>query len=274
MTRGLSQLQDQAWFPFTPNAAVAAFAVMESTDATTTDGRIVVQTRQYTAGDPRKTIWINGPLDVASGGTGIATMALGYPAVALGSASAGAHVGPSDGSWELSTGYPGFVVIGSGPIDGTVVVIRRPERTVCTAILAADAGPGASVNVDNVVAISGLSPVANSSATLSAVMQPADRALDNAICEIEWEEATNTWKIVWVHQQARSIRGTLSSAVAGGDSTETISSPVSCDGGQVPTGTVTGYNVFSWAGDSGGECWALWNEATDHYEFVNVECPA
>jgi hypothetical protein len=160
--------------------------------------------------------------------------------------------------------------------DGTVAiqwVHQRAKR--CSAALTANAGPGATVNVDNVVPLDGgMSPVTSSSATLSCTMPPAARALDNATCVIEWDETNDVWKIVQVHEQARSLRGTLSGAMVVGGGSKAITSPVSCDGGQVPSGTVTGYNVFGWEGDSGGECWALWNEATDHYEYVQVKCPA
>lgn len=161
--------------------------------------------------------------------------------------------------------------------DGTVAIqwVHQQAKR-CSAILTADAGPGASVNVDNVVPLDGgMSPVTSSSATLSCTMPPAARALDNATCVIEWDENGDAWKIVQVHEQARSIRGTLGGAMTAGSTTsQTISSPVSCDGGQVPSGTLTGYNVFDWDADSGGVVALLWNEATDHYEMWQVECPA
>ena len=197
--RGLSQFNDQAWFLFTPNAAVAAFAVMESTGTTTNQRKVVVQTQQYAAGDPRKTIWINGPQNVASGEYGLATMALGYPAVALGSSSidAGDHVGPSDGSWELSTGYPGFVVIGTGPVSGTVVVIRRQQITVCRGkAVGAVSAAAASFTADNVTAETGLSPVANSSATLTVYVTTNTNAPamdDNANVRFHWSSADDKW---------------------------------------------------------------------------------
>jgi len=77
--------------------------------------------------------------------------------------------------------------------------------------------------------------------------------------------------------QAKLISGTLGGALTTTTASQTISSPVSMDGGQVPSGTVTGYNVYTTAGfegDSGGRCVAAWNEGTDHYEFIDVECPA
>ncbi len=192
--RALSQFSDQAWFSFTPNAAVAAFAVMESTGTTTSKRKVIVQTRQYTAGDPRKTIWINGPQSVASGTYGIATMALGYPAVALGSASAGAHVGPSDGSWELSTGYPGFVVIGSGPIDGTVVVIRRQEATICKGVTTGTTNGASTFTVDGVSALSGLVPVAGATNTLTVQNLPTMYLANNAAVMFVWNDSDNQWE--------------------------------------------------------------------------------
>ena len=163
--------------------------------------------------------------------------------------------------------------------DGTVAIVEIQQQTKrCSAALTADAGPGASVTVDTVVPLDGgQNPVNDStSATIaSCVMPAADRALDNAACIIEWNETADTWKITWVHNQTRSIRGTLGAALVSGTTTNvSITSPVSCDGGQVPSGTVTVYNIFDWDADSGGECWALWNETTDHYELVQVECPA
>jgi hypothetical protein len=171
---------------------------------------------------------------------------------------------------------PGALGIAAVMGDGTVAIVEIQQQAQrCSAALAAAAGPGATVNVDTVVPLDGgQSPVDSSSDTLSCTMPPAARALDNATCVIEWDETNDAWKIVQVHEQARSIRGTLSGAMADTDGSQSISTPVSCDGGQVPSGTLTAYNVFGWNGDSGGECWALWNETTDHYEYVQVECPA
>lgn len=76
-------------------------------------------------------------------------------------------------------------------------------------------------------------------------------------------------------QQAKRIRGTLGGALTTSTASQTISSPVAMDGGQVPSGTITGYNVYTTkghAGPSGGVCAAEWNESTDHYEFYDVEC--
>ncbi len=194
MRRGISQHDDQAWMLFMPNEDVAAFAVIESTNTTVIQRKVIVQTRQYTAGDPRKTIWVNGPQDVAADTTGIATMALGYPAVALGSASAGAHVGPSDGSWELSTGYPGFVVIGSGPIDGTVVVIRQPEATICKGVTTGTTNGASTFTVDGVSALSGLVPVAGATNTLTVQNLPTMYLANNAAVMFVWNDSANQWE--------------------------------------------------------------------------------
>ena len=71
------------WIPFTPAAAAPAFGVMESTGTTTLDGQIVIQTKAYVPGDPRKTIWVNGPQNVAAGAYGRCTRAIDVPTVAL-----------------------------------------------------------------------------------------------------------------------------------------------------------------------------------------------
>lgn len=175
----------------------------------------------------------------------------------------------------------GAVVLAEVLADGTVAIVDIQQQAKrCSAILAADAGPGVSVNVDNVVPLDGgMSPVNSSSDTLSAAMPPAARALDNAVCVIEWDETTDTWKIDggYLHQQAKRIRGTLGGALSTTTASQTVSSPTSIDGGQVPSGTLTAHNVYTTAGfegDSGGVCAAEWNETTDRYEFYDVECPA
>ena len=197
MTRGISQHDDQAWMLFMPDEDVAAFAVMESIDTIVIQRRVVVKTQKYAAGDPRKTIWINGPQDVAADTTGIATMALGYPAVALGSGGNGAHVGPYNGSWELSAGYPGFVVVGSGPASGTVVVIQRPVITICRGLAkGAVEAAAASYTVDNVTAETGLTPVASSSDELTVYVSTNTNAPaidDNANVRFHWSDADNKW---------------------------------------------------------------------------------
>ena len=73
---------------------------------------------------------------------------------------------------------------------------------------------------------------------------------------------------------ARLIRGTLGSALTATTASVTISNPVSMDGGQLPTGTITGYNVYTtvgFAGASGAQCVVAWNANTSHYEFIWVE---
>jgi|GEM_PF-6052658 len=178
--------------------------------------------------------------------------------------------------WDTDTASMIWTARGKDDKEHIVCGVERAKR--CSAILTADAGPGASVNVDNVVPLDGgLSPLSDpdsTSETISATMPAAARALDNATCVIEWDEHNDAWKIHRVHEQARMIRGTLSADLDTTDTSITISNPTSMDGGQVPTGTLTGYNVFDWEGDSGGVVILVWNETTDHYEMVQVECPA
>lgn len=83
------------------------------------------------------------------------------------------------------------------------------------------------------------------------------------------------WFILSVEPPARMICGTLGGALTATTASQTISSPVAMDGGVLPTGTITGYNVYTskgFAGPSGGRCVAAWNAATGHYEFIDVEC--
>ena len=77
-------------------------------------------------------------------------------------------------------------------------------------------------------------------------------------------------------KKARLIQGTLGSALTTTTASVTISSPVAMDGGELPTGTITGYNVYitkGMSGPSGAECVAVWNESasTPRYEFIYVE---
>lgn len=75
--------------------------------------------------------------------------------------------------------------------------------------------------------------------------------------------------------RAQMICGTLGGALTTTTASQTITAPVSMDGGSLPSGTITGYNVYTtkgFAGPSGGRCVAAWNQATEHYELIDVEC--
>lgn len=94
---------------------------------------------------------------------------------------------------------------------------------------------------------------------------------------IAWKPTDHAqWEILWLEPMAAMICGALGGALGTTDATQTISSPVAMDGGRVPAGTITGYNVYTvkgFEGPSGGRCVAAWNAATGHYEFIDVECP-
>lgn len=191
------------------------------------------------------------------------------------------HPGTFRGYGDAHTGFDATTaakVLAQRMPDGKLHIVGGKGLALkCTAALTANAAPGGTVNVDTIVAIDGGQlPVENStSATLSCTMPADASALDNAPCKIEWDEAADAWKITWVHQRAKRIRGTLGGALTTTTASQTISSPASMDGGQVPSGTLTGYNVYTTkghAGPSGGVCAAEWNENTDHYEFYDVEC--
>lgn len=90
---------------------------------------------------------------------------------------------------------------------------------------------------------------------------------------------TIVWAIVRVGtfgRIAQTIRGTLGGALTTTTASQTISSPVSMDGGVLPSGTITGYNVYTtkgFAGPSGGTCVAMWDHSEQRYQFIDVECP-
>ncbi len=195
------------------------------------------------------------------------------------------RLGQSPGVAATTQGHPadldeevGILYSDEGKVINWLLLDSECQAKRCSAILTADAGPGAAVDVDNVVPLDGgqspLDDPDDTAETISATMPPAARALDNAVCEIELNVTAGTWKITQVHEQAKAICGTLGGALSTTTASQTISSPVSMDGGQVPSGTVTGYNIKitkGMSGPSGARCIALWNETTNQYEFVYVE---
>lgn len=96
----------------------------------------------------------------------------------------------------------------------------------------------------------------------------------------KWMEESEQWAIVQMQQSAVMIQGSLTADLQSSDSTFTISSAhvIQPIGGiitdQDPAGNITVYNVFSWEGDNGGLCIAVWNEYSDHWEALQVECPS
>ncbi len=174
-------IADYPWVRHTPDAAVSAHAVMEVSGTTTQLGEIVYQTTQFTAGGntPTKMVLINGPMDVGSGEYGVACSGQGYPVAATsGSTTNGAIVGPSDSSWTLSTGHPGFVVAGAGAIAGTAMVLRQAQSIEVRGWATAAVANGDNFTIDNVKTMSGLETVASSSDTLS-ILNTFDHDIDD-----------------------------------------------------------------------------------------------
>ena len=113
---------------------------------------------------------------------------------------------------------------------------RQAKR--CTAQLAADGAPGASVNVDNIVPLDGgESPVESLSETQSATMPPDARAKDDAPCIIEWDDENDAWIITWVHKLSKSCRATAKGAISG--SSGTVDAVNVMDDGQSPVANNT-----------------------------------
>jgi len=95
------------------------------------------------------------------------------------------------------------------------------------------------------------------------------------------ESGTGTkWAVVRLSNapatDALVIRGQLTGDLATTDSTFEIDGVVVMQpvGGTIAEGNVTIYNVFNWEGDEDGECMAIWNQDNEHWEAVQVECPA
>jgi len=190
-------LRNQLWLPFTPNAAVEAHAVMEDNGAETSDGQIVLKTKQYVAGPPNKVVYLNGPCDVASGGKGLCCLAIGRPWWALtysGTPAAGESWGPKD-DWKLHSGYPGYIVLAAGP-SGLALVVRNVNCTRCTGKLyGALVYSAETATVDNVQAICGLTPVDSTADQLTVYNIHDWNADDNADCRFEWNESTGHWEL-------------------------------------------------------------------------------
>lgn len=189
-----SSLSAKAWIPFQPDEAVAAHALMEDDGKTSVDGALVVSTQKFTAGPPPKMLYINGPQAVGSGAIGFCTLAMSEPAAVLGSISAGVTCGPTNGTWTVSINNPGFISLGAGPVAGTSFVIRTPEATICKGLTKGAFSSSANTfTVDNVKAMSGLTPVAGSSNTLTIQNLFDDGAQDNVEATFMWNQSEGNW---------------------------------------------------------------------------------
>ena len=198
--KGTGTISSRLWSRFIPDADVPAFGVFQSNGTTVNQGRVFISGKQYVAGDPKKTIWVNGPMAVKSGHIGYCHDGLGYAAACLGSGNVGQHVGPSEGSWAVSSGQPGFVIIGPGAISGTVMVKREPGPTICKGLAtAAVATANGTFTVDNVVAMSGLVPVASSGATLTIQNTFSGETDDNGKVVFIYNAADGNWE--WLQMQ-------------------------------------------------------------------------
>ncbi len=99
-----------------------------------------------------------------------------------------------------------------------------------------------------------------------------------------WNGERGIYQIAELTPHALMIRGKLTATLVTTDTTFTIDEDIGGVGimqptgglitDQDPAGNITVYNIFSWAGDNNGACIAAWNENTDHWEALQVECPA
>jgi len=182
---------------FKPSVDVSAFGVMEGTGATTNHGEVVVTTKQYVAGDPRKVIYVNGPADVTAYAYGRCSTAMHRPVMVLTNTTQidGASIGPSDSSWECNAGHPGFTVVGASPITDTALVMRQPEMTRCQGLAVSNTETTDSTfSVDTVHAYSGLEPVASTTATLTVRNKFEDEITADDPLTFSWDRTDNEWK--------------------------------------------------------------------------------
>ncbi len=186
--------------PFTPNAAVDAFAVMEANGTVVVNDKTFVKTKQFTAGAPPKLIYVNGPMDVASGAYGQCSLAMGVPAYAKATSTIneGGICGPTDSDWTLTADFPGFIAL-AADANGVVLVVRDPGPTICKGLLdGVLADTDATATVDNVVAMSGIVPVAAASDELTVQNQHDWDGDNDAVCEFMWNYTDGQWEMLQI----------------------------------------------------------------------------
>lgn len=189
-----SQLSYIPPIPFRPDTTVAPYAVMESTGKEDSLGDIIVTTQQYSGTDPRRTILVNGPAQVTGGQVGECSLAIVLPVYvkSTGSIAAGASCGPVPGTWTVASGYPGFRAIDAAS-DGRVFAVREVKATIVKGLATSAVNGDATFTIDNVYAISGLQPVANTSATLTIQNTYGDSLDNNGHVTAYWDEHDNEW---------------------------------------------------------------------------------
>ncbi len=149
---------------------VPAFAVIKQTTSTIANGNFVIGAIQYTADNtnPCWPVFINRATNTADEKHGVCTPATDEPTLALcNSTTVGQIVGPSEGSWSLGTGHPGFVVMGAGPASSTAFVMRTPEVTIVKGTCEGNAGTGDAITINTVTTMSGLEVVSGTENTIS-----------------------------------------------------------------------------------------------------------
>jgi hypothetical protein len=170
---------------------------MESADdIQTQDGRMIIKTKKYAAGNPPKVVFLNGPVSATANQLGgRCTLANEYPALARGTASAGNTVGPSDASWTLANGHPGFLCIATGPVTNTMVVVRTPEAFMVKGETTANvANTADNFTIDNVTMQSGLNVVSGSSTNLTIQNIFQDKIDEDNIVTAVWNHSLDVWE--------------------------------------------------------------------------------
>jgi len=101
-----------------------------------------------------------------------------------------------------------------------------------------------------------------------------------SIARVRLNTQSSRWEIVDLQPNALLITGLATAAVASTDSTFTIDgvTVMNPSGGLIcdtdPAAAITVYNVHSWDADDDARVEAAWNETTDHWEALQVTCPA
>jgi len=90
-------------------------------------------------------------------------------------------------------------------------------------------------------------------------------------CFVQIGKVNGVWVILKPH--SLMVTGLLTAALDSEDATMTIDG-VTAIIGQPPSGNLTVYNVHGWDGDDDGRVVAVWNGTSEHWEAIQVDCPA
>lgn len=270
----------QSWFSvYADGTALEPFAVVAFSGVQTRGSARIAKVVNADDASPRPPLYyaLMGPSPVASGGYGMATLAMGSPwwaayASGDGTPAVGEEWGPIS-TYVLRKNAPGFMIVGGAESDRVLVVQRAITNLIGKPTAAIANAASGTVTVWTGAAGS----EATAGYTITAYNRSGQKVPQDKFCTLT--RVDGQWYVTGKSgSNAAWIRFTLPSAL-----TTSQASKASCTvddywGGDDPGATVTVYNPdassnYIFAGPNGGKGLATWDDIDEKYWILNLECP-